>query len=82
VKFSVISNVLKNQNSQKKRIVDIDGIRVSENDGWWLLRASNTQPALVLRCESLSQEGLEFQKKSVKKEIMKVSPSLSTKIFS
>ena len=81
VKFSIIENVIKNQSS-KKEIVDIDGIRVTENDGWWLLRASNTQPALVLRCESLSEEGLEFQKQSIKKELLKVDASLSKKIFS
>lgn len=36
----------------------IDGIRVSFNDGWALARASNTQPVLVLRFESWTQEGL------------------------
>ena len=34
-------------------------------DGWWLLRASNTQPALVIRCESSSRTGLENQKNVV-----------------
>ena len=37
---------------------DIDGLRVNTSDGWWLLRASNTQAALVSRCESSSKEGL------------------------
>ena len=36
----------------------IDGVRVSTPDGWWLLRASNTQPALVVRCESKNEYGL------------------------
>ena len=36
----------------------IDGVRVSTPDGWWLLRASNTQPALVVRCESKNEDGL------------------------
>ncbi len=39
-------------------IQDIDGVRVSTDDGWWLLRASNTQPVLVGRCEAATQEGL------------------------
>ena len=30
---------------------DIDGVRVRTADGWWLLRASNTQDVLVARCE-------------------------------
>ena len=42
----------------------IDGIRVSFADGWALARASNTQPVLVLRFESTSQEGLERIRKS------------------
>ncbi len=82
IKFDVINNVIKNLDRYKKKIVDIDGIRVSENNGWWLLRASNTQPALVVRCESLSQKGLDFQKESIKKELLKTMPSLSSKIFS
>ena len=36
----------------------IDGVRVETKDGWWLLRASNTQPVLVARCESASEIGL------------------------
>ena len=38
---------------------DIDGARVMNDDGWWLLRASNTQDVLVARAESESQEGLD-----------------------
>ena len=30
----------------------IDGIRVNNKKGWWLIRASNTQPALIVRCEA------------------------------
>jgi len=37
---------------------DIDGVRVETADGWWLLRASNTQAALVARCESETDAGL------------------------
>ena len=33
----------------------IDGIRVNYKKGWWLIRASNTQPALIVRCEAESQ---------------------------
>ncbi|WP_370033752.1 phosphoglucomutase/phosphomannomutase PgmG [Qipengyuania mesophila] len=36
-----------------------DGVRVTTDDGWWLLRASNTQDVLVARAESDSQEGLD-----------------------
>ncbi len=40
------------------KLNDIDGVRVTTNDGWWLLRASNTQAILVARCESDTDEGL------------------------
>jgi phosphomannomutase len=36
-----------------------DGLRVSEEGGWWLLRASGTEPKLTARCEAASDEGLE-----------------------
>ena len=36
-----------------------DGVRVNTADGWWLLRASNTQDVLVARCEATSADGLE-----------------------
>ncbi len=36
-----------------------DGVRVNTADGWWLVRASNTQDVLVARCEAKSTEGLE-----------------------
>ena len=38
---------------------DTDGVRVNTPDGWWLLRASNTQDVLVARAESDTQEGLD-----------------------
>src|SRR5690606_15300634 len=38
---------------------DTDGVRVTTADGWWLLRASNTQDVLVARAESDTQQGLE-----------------------
>ncbi|WP_027359609.1 phosphomannomutase/phosphoglucomutase [Desulforegula conservatrix] len=43
----------------KHKIIDIDGARVLFDDGWGLVRASNTQPALVLRFEALSEPRLD-----------------------
>ena len=68
-KFDIIRKITERQKRSKKQITNIDGVRVSEKDGWWLLRASNTQPAIVLRCESLTEDGLEFQKRLVKNEL-------------
>ncbi|MFC1515320.1 phosphomannomutase/phosphoglucomutase [Thermodesulfobacteriota bacterium] len=39
-------------------VIDIDGVRVLFDDGWGLVRASNTQPALVLRFEAMSEQRL------------------------
>ncbi|MBT5266904.1 MAG: phosphomannomutase/phosphoglucomutase [Rhodospirillaceae bacterium] len=40
-------------------VIDVDGVRVNSADGWWLLRASNTQDVLVARCESMDEAGLQ-----------------------
>ncbi len=47
----------------------IDGIRISYKDGWALARASNTQPVLVLRFESETQEGLDRIKNQIEKVV-------------
>ncbi|HCI48025.1 MAG TPA: phosphomannomutase, partial [Rhodospirillaceae bacterium] len=48
---------------------DMDGVRVNTSDGWWLLRASNTQDVLVARAESTTEEGLERLKKMVRDQL-------------
>jgi phosphomannomutase len=47
-------------------VYDIDGVRVESKEGWWLVRASNTQAVLVARCESTTEVGLSFLKKQVR----------------
>ncbi|KMY66529.1 phosphomannomutase [Desulfocarbo indianensis] len=58
IKFQVVKKV-KAAFDGKYEVVDVDGVRVTFPDGWGLVRASNTQPALVLRFEAESQERLE-----------------------
>ena len=62
LKFKIIAEL--QQKLKKQNIVfnDVDGIRVDNNKGWWLLRASNTQPVIVARCESNSIIGLDALK--------------------
>ena len=43
---------------QVKSIIDIDGVRANFDGGWGLVRASNTQPVLVMRCEATSEARL------------------------
>jgi phosphomannomutase len=58
-KFAVVDEVKSRLLQQGARLTDIDGVRVTTKDGWWLLRASNTQPVLVARCEAADQAGLQ-----------------------
>jgi len=65
-KFKVIEEVRDRLKSDPQaQVNDIDGVRVSTDDGWWLLRASNTQAVLVARCESGDQAGLERLKSAL-----------------
>jgi phosphomannomutase / phosphoglucomutase len=57
VKFKVVERVT-DYFRQREKVIDIDGVRVLFGDGWGLVRASNTQPALVLRFEALSEQRL------------------------
>ena len=57
-KFSVVADIKTRLAQAGATVSDIDGVRVSTPDGWWLLRASNTQAVLVARCESGTEEGL------------------------
>jgi phosphomannomutase len=57
-KFSVVEEVRARLTANGAQVNDIDGVRVSNADGWWLLRASNTQDVLVARCEATDQEAL------------------------
>jgi len=58
-KFGVVEKVKARLQKEGATFSDIDGVRVSTKDGWWLLRASNTQPVLVARCEAADDAGLE-----------------------
>ena len=58
-KFKIVDEVKARLKQAGAKVNDIDGVRVSTPDGWWLLRASNTQAVLVARCESASAAGLE-----------------------
>lgn len=75
VKFSVVAKLTEIFRKEYD-VIDIDGARIVFEDGWGLVRASNTQPALVLRFEALSEtrmteikELVESALKTVKKEM-------------
>jgi phosphomannomutase / phosphoglucomutase len=58
VKFGVVAQVLAHYRATHD-VLDVDGARVNFEGGWGLVRASNTQPALVLRFEAISPERLQ-----------------------
>ena len=58
-KFAVVDEVLERLAAAGAEVNRTDGARVSTADGWWLLRASNTQDVLVARAEAKDQAGLD-----------------------
>ncbi len=60
IKFDVVDKIVAHYKAKpNQKVIDIDGLRAVYDDGWGLVRASNTQPALVLRFESLTRERLD-----------------------
>ncbi len=58
IKFDVVAEITAHY-KKKQEVIDIDGLRALYPDGWGLVRASNTQPALVLRFEALTEPRLD-----------------------
>jgi phosphomannomutase / phosphoglucomutase len=71
-KFALVEKV-KESFRKEYPIVDVDGVRVLFPDGWGLVRASNTQPVLVLRFEAHSQDRLQEIRALVEKRVAKFS---------
>lgn len=57
-KFAVVEEVRERLAATGLRVNALDGVRVETGEGWWLLRASNTQAALTARAESVTTDGL------------------------
>lgn len=75
-KFDIVRNIVDSvkaahQGDKTVQVIDIDGVRVVTPNGWWLLRASNTQNVLVTRAEANSPEELAKLKAMVNQEIKK-----------
>jgi phosphomannomutase len=68
-KFEVIREVAARLTDEGATVSDIDGVRVSTPDGWWLLRASNTQAVLVARAEAKSEAGLDRLKAALQAQL-------------
>ena len=68
-KFQVVREVRERLRKTGTEMTDIDGVRVRTADGWWLLRASNTQAVLVARAESTTEDGLARLKGALAAEL-------------
>ena len=74
-KFKIIEKFAKNCQLDGEKIT-IDGLRINFQNGWGLLRASNTTPKLVLRFEGDSGESLESIKESFLNELSRICPEI------
>ncbi len=78
LKFGVVSEVATRLRSEGAEVNEIDGVRVSTPDGWWLLRASNTQAVLVARCEAADEAGLARLKADLARHLRESGVELPT----
>ncbi len=69
-KFAVVDEVRKGLARTGADVETVDGVRVRTLDGWWLLRASNTEPALVVRCEGKDQTALAKLRDTLRKMLL------------
>jgi len=75
-KFDVVARVAAHFKKIRKT-VDIDGVRVVFPNGWGLLRASNTQPVLVMRFEASSEALLEEYRREVEDALQKANEAIA-----
>jgi phosphomannomutase/phosphoglucomutase len=71
-KFEIIAKLKEKLNQDKeklqiKKIIDVDGVRVIFENGWGLVRASNTTPVIVTRFEAKNEEDLDIIQKTLMK---------------
>jgi phosphomannomutase len=70
-KFSIVSDLAGELRKEGANFNDVDGIRISKDGGWWLLRASNTQAVLVARAEAPDEKVLAGLKMDLKQRLSK-----------
>lgn len=68
-KFEIAKELAKKMEKEGKDFVGVDGVRCNLKEGWWLVRASNTQPDITTRCEALSPEGLNIVKNDLANQL-------------
>nr|WP_312196600.1 phosphomannomutase/phosphoglucomutase [Pseudomonas luteola] len=76
-KFGIIDALQRDAKWGDAQITTLDGVRVDYQEGWGLVRASNTTPVLVLRFEAETQEELDRIKDVFRKQLLAVQPDLN-----
>ncbi len=75
-KFNIIQELIEHAQFGNGKVTSLDGIRVDFNDGWGLLRASNTTPALTARFEGHDADALERIKQLFRDQLAEIAPAL------
>ncbi|MEM0955764.1 MAG: phosphomannomutase/phosphoglucomutase [Pseudomonadota bacterium] len=75
-KFDIVTRLAEKGGFGSGKLTTIDGVRVDFNDGWGLLRASNTTPALTARFEAHDADALERIKQQFRDQLSEVAPEL------
>jgi phosphomannomutase/phosphoglucomutase len=75
--FTFIDSLFKAANFTGGRITDIDGMRVDFQDGWGLVRASNTTPSLVIRFEADSEAAMHSIQEQFRQLMKKIKPDIA-----
>ncbi|WP_343345407.1 phosphomannomutase/phosphoglucomutase [Sphingomicrobium sp. XHP0239] len=76
-KFAVVEQLLANLRASGADVDETDGARVTTDDGWWLIRASNTQDVLAARAEAEDQEALDRLVAQIDSELGKLGVARS-----
>ena len=79
-KFQIVENFISKANFGSADKITIDGLRVNFEDGWGLLRASNTTPKLVLRFEADSPKRLNEIKDMFLTQLKKIDETINIKL--
>lgn len=79
-KFGIVKELVEYYRA-KYKVIDIDGVRIDFAQGWGLIRASNTQPVLVMRFEAETKDALERYKREVYEKLVTFGPLKNTEPF-
>ncbi|MBL8677171.1 MAG: phosphomannomutase/phosphoglucomutase, partial [Alphaproteobacteria bacterium] len=80
-KFQKIENLKCLLASEKKSFIDIDGIRFEAKEGWWLVRASNTEEHLVVRVEANTYSNFINFLDQIENYLNQIGIKINLKIF-